>query len=193
VAIAAVAAFACCIPLSLLSGWRAAGIGFVAGLSAMTYNVGVKATWLSPLPYAISFGLLPAFVTWGLPIGSWPKPVVMVATALVGVGAHLVNAVADIDDDIINNVRGLPQRLGSRHALEVGTFCLLLASFLVAFQASSRLLAVALLCCVVIIDVGVLVAGMRGWPRTAWRLTLLSGLGCLTIFVVGGEALVTVR
>lgn len=193
VAIAAVAAFACCIPLSFLSGWRAACIGLVAGISAMTYNIGVKATLMSPLPYAISFGLLPAFVTWGLPIESWPQPVVMVATAMVGVGAHLVNAVADIDDDITNNVRGLPQRLGSRHALEVGTFFLLFASFLVAFQASSRFLAVSLLCCVVLIDVGVLVAGMRGWPRTAWRLTMLSGIGCLTVFVVGGGALVTVH
>jgi 4-hydroxybenzoate polyprenyltransferase len=190
-AIATIAAFACCIPLSLLSGWRAACIGFVAGISALTYNLGVKATFLSPLPYAISFGLLPAFVTWGLPLASWPQPVVMVATAMVGVGAHFINAVADIDDDIANSVRGLPQRLGSRHALEVGTFFLLFASVLVAFQASSRSFAVFLLCCVVLIDVGVLVAGMRGRTRTAWRLTMLSGIGCLTIFVVGGGALVT--
>jgi len=63
---ALLAAFAA-VPLSLLSGWRAAVVHLVAIASAWAYNAGLKATRLSPLPYVISFALLPAFVTLGPP------------------------------------------------------------------------------------------------------------------------------
>ena len=64
------------VPLSLLSGWRAALVHLVAIGSAWAYNLGLKATVVSPLPYALSFGLLPAFVTLGLPGHPWPRPAV---------------------------------------------------------------------------------------------------------------------
>ncbi|CAL9366143.1 hypothetical protein SUDANB176_00772 [Streptomyces sp. enrichment culture] len=72
-AAAAWAALALCVPLSLLSG-VAAATAHLGGMVAAgwTYNLLLKHTVLSPLPYAVGFGSLPAFVTLGLPSPSWP-------------------------------------------------------------------------------------------------------------------------
>ncbi|MFF9207569.1 MULTISPECIES: UbiA family prenyltransferase [unclassified Streptomyces] len=111
-AVAAGTALAVCVPLSLLSGATAAAahLGMVA--CGWAYNLVFKHTVLSPLPYAVAFGALPAFVTLGMPSPSWPAWWAMTAGALLGVGAHLVNALPDIEDDLGTGVRGLPQRLG---------------------------------------------------------------------------------
>lgn len=112
VAFAAGAALALCVPLSL-SGGAAAGAAHLAGVAAgWAYNLALKHTVLSPLPYAVAFGALPAFVTLGLPSPSWPAWWAVVAGASLGVGAHLVNVLPDIEADLAAGVRGLPQRLG---------------------------------------------------------------------------------
>jgi 4-hydroxybenzoate polyprenyltransferase len=114
VALAAGTALVLCVPLSLLSG-PAAGAAHLAMVGiAWSYNLLFKHTPLSPLPYAVAFGSLPAFVTLGPPSSSWPAWWAMVAGALLGVGAHLVNVLPDIQDDLAAGVRGLPQRLGPR-------------------------------------------------------------------------------
>ena len=51
-----------------------------------------------------------------------------VAGALLGVGAHLVNALPDLADDEATGVRGLPHRLGPRWTPPVATAVLVLAS-----------------------------------------------------------------
>jgi 4-hydroxybenzoate polyprenyltransferase len=111
-AVAAGTALGLCVPLSLLSGAVAgvAHLGMVA--VGWAYNLVLKHTVLSPLPYAVAFGALPAFVTLGLPTPSWPAWWAVAAGALLGVGAHLVNVLPDIEDDLGTGVRGLPQRLG---------------------------------------------------------------------------------
>ncbi|MER7479264.1 UbiA family prenyltransferase [Streptomyces sp. NPDC126510] len=111
-AVAAGTALGLCVPLSLLSGALAGVAHFAAVATAWSYNLLFKRTPLSPLPYAVAFGLLPAFVTLGLPSPSWPAWWAMAAGALLGVGAHLVNVLPDIRDDLATGVRGLPQRLG---------------------------------------------------------------------------------
>ena len=99
--------------LSLLSGWRAAIVHCVAVALAWAYDLGLKATALSVVPYAIAFGLLPVFVVLGLPGAPWPPWWAPVAGALLGAGAHFANALPDLDDDIATGVRGLPHRLGA--------------------------------------------------------------------------------
>ena len=103
-----------CVILSLACGWRSALVHLLLGVaSGWAYNLGLKRTAWSALPYAVAFGVLPAVVSLALPAGSWP-PVWMMATgAVLGVGAHLLNALPDLADDAATGVRGLPQRLGA--------------------------------------------------------------------------------
>ncbi|RPF43985.1 4-hydroxybenzoate polyprenyltransferase [Streptomyces sp. Ag109_G2-6] len=111
---AALAALALCVPLSLAAG-PAAGAAHLAGVAAAwAYNLRLKGTAASWLPYALAFGLLPAFVTLGLPGAPWPPPWLTGAAALLGAGAHFANVLPDIADDLATGVRGLPQRLGAR-------------------------------------------------------------------------------
>ncbi|MFE3453139.1 UbiA family prenyltransferase [Nonomuraea sp. NPDC059194] len=109
---AAIVALALCVPLSLASGWAAGGVHLAGVGAAWAYDLGVKATVLSWLPYAVGFGALPAFVTLGLPGRPWPAWWAVLAAALLGVGAHLANVLPDIWADLAAGVRGLPQRLG---------------------------------------------------------------------------------
>ena len=130
VAVAAGCALALCVPLSLASGWRA-GLAHLTGVAAAwAYNLGVKRTALSWLPYALGFALLPAFVTLGLPGHPAPPLWLLGAGALLGVGAHAANVLPDIDADLAAGVRGLPQRLGPRGARALAAGALLTASVL---------------------------------------------------------------
>ena len=84
----------------------------VALVSALLYNWPLKSTPASVLPYALSFGALPAFVVLALP-GSPAPPVWLVAAgALLGAGAHFANVLPDLADDARTGVRGLPHLLG---------------------------------------------------------------------------------
>jgi 4-hydroxybenzoate polyprenyltransferase len=112
VAVAAGTALAVCVPLSLLSGAAAGGVHLAGVAAGWAYDLWLKRTPLSPLPYAAGFASLPVFVTLGLPSPTWPAWWAVAAAALLGVGAHLVNVLPDIEDDLATGVRGLPQRLG---------------------------------------------------------------------------------
>lgn len=132
VGIAAVLALAACVPLSLLSGWQAGAAHLVAVALAWSYNAGVKGTVWSWVPYACSFALLVAFVTLGLPDAPAPPWWAAGAAALLGVGAHLVNAAVDIADDVAVGVRGLPARLGYGRSVSLAAVLLVAASGLIA-------------------------------------------------------------
>ena len=107
-------ALAACVVLSLACGWASGLVHLLLGVtSGWVHNLWTKRALLSPLPYAVAFGSLPAVVTLALPVPVWPAAWVMVTGALLGVGAHLLNALPDLADDEATGVRGLPQRLGA--------------------------------------------------------------------------------
>ncbi len=188
---AALLALAACVPLSLLSGWRAAAVHLVAVGSAWSYNAGLKATVASPLPYAVSFALLPAFVTLGLPAHPWPRPAVMVATGLLGVGAHFVNTLADRDDDARSGIAGLPQRLSARTDLLVGVVLLGACALTIwALGGGSAVARAAALAATLGAATMVVVTTLRHAPRAAWSWTLVTVLGCVVLFAVARPALV---
>ena len=108
--VTAVLAIALTIPL----GWRATIAHAVFIISAWTYNLGLKSTPLSVLPYIVSFGLLPLVVTLALPQPSGCSPFALLAGALLGVSAHFANVLPDLEDDRATGVRGLPHRFGPR-------------------------------------------------------------------------------
>ncbi|MFJ9767211.1 UbiA family prenyltransferase [Streptomyces erythrochromogenes] len=116
VARAAGAALLLCVPLSLAAGPLAGAVHLAGVAAAWGYNLRLKGTAVSWAPYALAFGLLPAFVTLGLPGTPWPPPWLTTAAALLGAGAHFANVLPDIDDDLATGVVGLPQRLGARRS-----------------------------------------------------------------------------
>ena len=120
-----------CVPLSLASGLLAGTVHLVAVAGGWAYNLGLKRTWASPLPYAVSFALLTCFVTLGLDGAPWPQPWAVAAGALLGVGAHFLNVVPDVDDDLAEGVRGLPQRIGARASAVTGAVLMAAAAALV--------------------------------------------------------------
>lgn len=135
VAVSAGCALTLCVPLSLANGLLAGTAHLVGVAAAWCYNLGVKSTVLSPLPYALGFGLLPAFVTLALPGHPWPAAWATTAAALLGVGAHAANVLPDIEGDIGTGVRGLPQRLGLRWTRVLAAATLLTASLMLVLGA----------------------------------------------------------
>jgi heme o synthase len=132
VGVAAAVAAALCVPLSLLSGVPAAGAHLFAVASGWAYDLGVKASVVSVLPYGVSFGLLPVFVTLGLPGHPLPASWLIAAAALLGSAAHFANALPDLSDDAATGVRGLPHRLGARWSRTLAALLLLAASAILA-------------------------------------------------------------
>lgn len=82
--------------------------------SAWTYNVGLKNTPASVLPYMVSFGLLPMIVALARPVPAIAAPWAIGLGAMLGIAAHFANVLPDLDDDERTGIRGLPHRLGRR-------------------------------------------------------------------------------
>lgn len=111
--------------------WMAAGVAlgmscalswYVAGVvggswhvfalaMAWLYNTVLSRTWWSWLPYALAFGSIPAFLTFGLN-GEAPAWWLTLSCAIVGVSAHIANALPDVDMDRKAGVQGFVTSLG---------------------------------------------------------------------------------
>jgi 4-hydroxybenzoate polyprenyltransferase len=127
---AGVAAVACVV-LSFALGWRA-GLTHVAAVAvAWAYNVRLKSSVWSWVPYAVSFALLACVVTLALPSPVVPAGWAVVAAGLLGVGAHLANVLPDLEDDAATGVHGLPHRLGRTRTSLLAPVVLVAATALV--------------------------------------------------------------
>jgi 4-hydroxybenzoate polyprenyltransferase len=188
--IAATVALVCCVPLSLASG-PLAGVVHLAGvLAAWVYDLGLKATVLSWVPYVVGFGVLPGFVTLGLPGAPWPAWWAVLAAALLGGGAHLANVLPDITGDLATGVRGWPQRLGAARVRALLPLPLLAASCLLVFGppgspgAAGRL---ALGAAVSLTAAGWALAGRSA--RAPFALTIAVAAVDVALLVANGSAL----
>jgi 4-hydroxybenzoate polyprenyltransferase len=133
------AAGAVCIVLSLACGLPSAAVHLLLVVgSGWAYNLGLKGVVWSGLPYAVAFGALPAVVTLALPLPQWPPVWMVAAGALLGVGAHLLNALPDLADDAKTGVRGLPHRLGAGKLRWLAPLVLLVASAVAALGPLTR-------------------------------------------------------
>ena len=167
------------VPLSLLSGWRATLAHVAAVALAWAYDLGLKSTAYSVVPYTIAFGLLPVFVVLGLPGAPLPPWWAPLAGALLGAGAHFANTLPDLAADLATGVRGLPHRVGERASRILSATLLLAASAVLAFGprlprsgASAALIVIALAAAVALVAVGSLVGGRPG-SRAPFRATML--------------------
>jgi 4-hydroxybenzoate polyprenyltransferase len=190
VAVAAGLALLAVIPLSFASGWRAAPAHLVGVAAAWSYNFGMKATPLSPLPYAIAFGLLPAFVVLGLPGHPFPPWWITAAGALLGVGAHFVNVVPDIDDDIREGIRGLPQRIGRLGATIVAGVLLTAASCVLAIGPGVDALGItAIAVTIVLVGAAAVHSRVRADSRWPFRAAIVVAAIDVALLIVRGRGL----
>lgn len=184
----AVVALILCIPLSMLSGWRAGAAHLVAVCLAWMYNIKFKSTIASAVPYIVAFGLLPVFVTLGLARHPWPRPWAIVAASLLGFGAHFVNVLPDLESDRITGVSGLPHRFGYLASSIVGAFLISMSTVLIsmfAIESASRF-RIGLLAFALSTAVGIFITGFSGRTRLAWTLTLCSaGVGVAALIANG--------
>ncbi len=191
VAVACSLALAACVPLSFASGWRAALAHLTVVACGWAYNVALKRTLLSFLPYAVAFGLLPAYVALGLDGHPAPQPWGVVAGALLGVGAHCLNVVPDLADDLAAGIRGLPHRLGEARARVLGAICLAGAVVVLTlgpggpvpwWAAGGALLAVVLAFLSAVI-------GRRRGSRLPFLLALATAAVAVALLLARGSAL----
>ena len=188
----AVVALIVCIPLSMFSGWRAGTVHLIAVSMAWIYNIKLKSSVASALPYLVAFGLLPAFVTLGLADHSWPRPWAMVAASLLGLGAHFVNVLPDFEADIATGVIGLPHRLGFLRSLVLGAIFIAMSTGVVALFAieSTSQFRIALFVVAISSAIAIFIIGLSGRLRAAWTLTLcLAGLN-VTALIYNGSSIV---
>lgn len=112
-------------PLGLVGG----ALSIFAIGWAVAYNLYFKFTVLSPLPFAIAFGALPSCMAlskdYAPPFWMW------LGGALLGVAAHFINVIKDIDEDRSSGIGGLPQRCGKGGAIAVAILFIALATALI--------------------------------------------------------------
>lgn len=112
--VAALSAGSLALPLSLLAGWPGGWHLLLVG-SGWAYNVRLKMSAWSPVPYAVGFGALPLYVLAVAGVAAqWWMPA---SGAALGVAAHFANAAPDVEQDRALGVFGLPQRIGARPSL----------------------------------------------------------------------------
>jgi 4-hydroxybenzoate polyprenyltransferase len=189
----AAAALITTLPLGL----AATAVHAVTLASAWAYNAGMKNSPLSVLPYALSFGLLPAIASLARPVPALPAWWVYAAGALLGIAAHFANALPDLDDDRRTGIRGLPHRLRLRISIVITWVALLLAAGAVTVgvatgAAGIPLFAVAgLLISLTIAIVGLIIALRRGVGRWLFRLVIVAALVDVAMLVLAGPRMLT--
>lgn len=193
VALAAGTALVVTVVLSLLLGPRPGVAALTVVACGWAYNLGLKSTVFSPVPYAVAFGTLPAAATLALPGSPWPALWAMIAGALLGVAAHLLNVLPDIADDREAGVRGFPQRIGARATAILGPVLLLAASAVILTGPPGRpppwawAAAVGL---AVVAATGVRVGLAGRHPRVLFVAAIAVAVVDLVLFALSGAALV---
>lgn len=189
VLLAASTSAAICVVASIALG-RGAAIAHLTGVaSGWWYNLRAKHTAYSIAPWALAFGLLPAVVTLTTPLGRWPAWWVVVAGALLGAGAHVANALPDLEQDRRTGVDGLPHRLGRRRSLWLATVLVAAGIGVVTLAPGPGPAGVAI---GIAGTAGLLWIGYTSWrgnDRAAFRGVVLLLLLLVAGVVAGGAAL----
>jgi 4-hydroxybenzoate polyprenyltransferase len=173
------------VPLSLALGWRAGAAHVVAVGSAWHYDLWLKRTSASALPFALSFGLVPVIVAAMLPGSPLPRATIVAAGAACGIAAHFANTLPDVDADAMTDVRGLPQRLGPVASTAVAATFVAMASVLLVVATDAAPLALAAACVDVLAAGIVVVRGRRDRSR-AFQLVIVAVAILVAAFVVSG-------
>lgn len=106
------------VPLSVANG-TIAGAAYLLSVAALwVYHLFLKKSLLSWVPWVVSFGLLPAFLSYGGIGGGMqgepPTIAMTAAAAALGLGVHVLIALPDLVQDNSNGLRHLPLRVALR-------------------------------------------------------------------------------
>lgn len=184
---AAALAAAACLVLSYLAAGPVGGTAHVLAVaSAWLYNLVLKTTVLSPLPYAVSFGLVPAYVTYGLTPSQPPPAWLTLTGVLLGVAAHLANAIPDVEADRAVEAGGLVAAVGVRRATWATLGLLVLAVALLVAQLS--LAAGAAAAIGLAAAGGGLVVAVTGRGRALFRYVMALALGCVALLLLAARS-----
>jgi 4-hydroxybenzoate polyprenyltransferase len=187
---AAFVALGASVVLSFLAaGWIGGGAHVIAVLSAWTYNLVLKTTVFSAVPYAVSFGLVPVFVTYGLTPSAAPPAWLIGACALLGVSAHLANAIPDVDSDELVGAGGVVAAVGVRAAAVAALVSLVVA---VGLLAANLDLAPAVAVGVVLVAaLGAVVVAVRGQGRGRglFRYVMVLAVVAVVLVLVSARSL----
>lgn len=100
-------------PLGFKGGmlyWLGVGCG-------VAYNFYFKFTFLSPLPFAVAFAILPSCIAISKSIT--PPLWMWLGGALLGCAAHFINVLKDLDQDRQSEIKGLPQIVGKKASIAI--------------------------------------------------------------------------
>ncbi|WP_327633521.1 UbiA family prenyltransferase [Kribbella sp. NBC_00482] len=173
------------VPVSLANGFTSGLMHLLFVACAWAYNLGLKSTVISWLPYAVAFGGLPSFVTLGT-AHVWAPWWATAAGALLGIGAHLANVVPDLADDLATGVRGWPQRLG-RYARLVAPLPLATAAGLLVIAPPG---AIGIIGWVALAVVAALLTTILLWRDAPFLITIAIAAVSIISLVLRGDALV---
>jgi 4-hydroxybenzoate polyprenyltransferase len=185
-------ALAADVPLSLALGWRA-GVAHLAAVAlAWSYNLGLKRTIVSFVPYALAFGLVPVVVAAMLPGAPLPRVALILAGAGCGAGAHFANTVGDSAEDAMTGVRGLPQRVGPAASTVIAGGFVALAIILILDAAGAHPLTVAAAIIDILIALALpLAVRVPHARRLAFRLVIAAVAILVVAFVISGGSHLT--
>jgi 4-hydroxybenzoate polyprenyltransferase len=181
---AAVVALVATALLSVLLSWPHGLWQLVLVGAGWAYNLGLKATVASPVPYAVGFGALPvyALTAAGVTVAWW----VPACGALLGVAAHFANVAPDIELDRSQGVHGLPQRLGAQLSLALALAALAVAGAVLVGQldvsAPAQAAAAAVVLLPLCLGLWVLVRGRDA--RLTFRLVMVAAVLDVALLVV---------
>lgn len=179
---ATAAAAVVCLVASLALGLAAGAAHLLAVAGAWAYNLGLKRTIWSWLPYAVSFSLLPLAIWLASPAADLPPWWLLTGAALLGVGAHGANVLPDLADDRATGVSGLPHRMGPR-TLRLGTAAVLLAALVVITAGPGRRLPAAEAAVLAVATALAFVAGGTGRKQLPARAPFYAVIGVAILAV----------
>lgn len=176
------------ILLAALLGWSSTVWMVLMLMVGWAYNLGLKSNVLSVVPYAVGFGILPAFVTLSLPEPMFAPFWVIFAAALLGISAHFANALPDLFDDRATGVRALPHFLGQRWSAVCIAVTAVTASVIVVLNAESLNLVIGwigLLATIFLTGLASILSLRKQPPRIIFPLLILASLVNVVLLMLG--------
>jgi len=111
------------IPFSLFAnifgplGFKGGSLYWLGVGCGVAYNFFFKFNFLSPLPFAIAFAILPSCIA--ISKGITPPLWMWLGGALLGSAAHFINVLKDLDQDRESQIRGFPQIVGKKASISI--------------------------------------------------------------------------